>query len=176
MSSGSTETSTHQKLAKVCIQSLQSFLKEDICNLKMPGKARARVHAKDLDRYIPAHIQYACRHWASHLEQSKERIRDGDQVHMFLKCHFLHWLEALSLIGRMAESVTMVAALQTLVEVGDKEPEPDHYVDWSTSVKISKYPPFSTMHVDSLPTVSRSSMLHLSSFIVRQLFLHLRIM
>ena len=49
--------------------------------------------------------------------QSKGRIRDEDQVHTFLQHHFLHWLEALSLIGKIDESVAMVTALQALVDV-----------------------------------------------------------
>jgi len=51
------------------------------------------------------------------LRQSRERIRDGDQVHMFLKRHFLRWLEALSLMGKMSEAVTRIRILQRLVEI-----------------------------------------------------------
>jgi hypothetical protein len=113
------ERNTHHNLATICIQHLQSCLKKDICNLKMPGKARTEVH--DLDTYLPAHIQYACRYWISHLEQSNKRIRDRDQVHVFLECHFLHWLEALSFMGKIAESIDMVDTLRSLVEVGNLE-------------------------------------------------------
>src|ERR1051325_1268843 len=95
-----------------CIQCLQSNLKRDVCNLKMPGKARAEVNEKDITNFLPAHVQYACRYWVSHLLQSKSRIKDGDRVHTFLQYHFLHWLEALSLIGKMTESVAMITALQ----------------------------------------------------------------
>jgi len=112
------ETKMHRDTAMSCIHRLGSHLKKDICNLKQPGKARVEIDMNDIDTHLPAHIQYACRYWVFHLEQSKERIRDEDQVYEFLKCHFLHWLEALSLMGKAAESIVMVNILQTLVEVG----------------------------------------------------------
>ena len=31
------------------------------------------------------------------MHQSKIQVHDGDQVHLFLQKHFLHWLEAVSL-------------------------------------------------------------------------------
>ncbi|KIM95286.1 hypothetical protein OIDMADRAFT_183875 [Oidiodendron maius Zn] len=115
------EINTHQQLARLCIQRLQSHLKRDICNLKMPGKSRTDVRAEDLAIYLPAYIQYACRYWVSHLEQSKEQIKDGDEIHLFLKYHFLHWLEALSLIGKVEESITLVNTLQTLIRPENTE-------------------------------------------------------
>jgi hypothetical protein len=118
------EINTHQILANVCIRHLQTLLMEDICHLKMPGKARANVPTEVVDRYLPAHIQYACRYWVSHLEQSNERIRDGDQTHEFLECHLLHWLEALSLIGKISEAITTISTLQTLVEVRNPQKFP----------------------------------------------------
>ena len=84
-------------------------------------KGRIEIDTKDLDTFLPTHIQYACQYWVFHLEQSKERIRDRDHVYEFLMDHFLHWLEALSLIGKAAKSIRMVNALQRLVEVSRKE-------------------------------------------------------
>ncbi|TGO20796.1 hypothetical protein BPAE_0265g00110 [Botrytis paeoniae] len=43
-------------------------------------------------------------------------IYDDDQVHNFLKCHFLHWLESLSLIGRLQESIGMVDTLMAIID------------------------------------------------------------
>jgi hypothetical protein len=112
------EAKTHGELARLCIQCLQSHLKRDVCNLKMPGRARTEVDEEDITKFLPSCVQYACRYWVSHLTQSTARIRDGDQVHTFLRHHFLHWLEALSLIRKITEGVAMVTALQALVEVG----------------------------------------------------------
>jgi hypothetical protein len=113
------EMKTQGDLANLCIQRLQFHLKRDICNLKVPGKARTEINKDDITKFLPTYIQYACRYWVSHLIQSKGQIRDGDQVHTFLQHHLLHWLEALSLIGKIVESVAMVTALRALVEVSD---------------------------------------------------------
>ncbi|KAM3561804.1 hypothetical protein ARSEF4850_003037, partial [Beauveria asiatica] len=109
------EVKSHRVLVTDCILRLESFLKKDICNLKTPGNARSEVDTNDLETSLPAHIQYACLYWTSHLEQSKERIREGDHIHMFLKYHFLHWLEALSLMGRISEAIMIMRTLRTLV-------------------------------------------------------------
>ena len=45
------------------------------------------------------------------------RVRDDDQVYDFLTRHFLHWIEALSLMGRGSEIIDIIKTLQTLVEV-----------------------------------------------------------
>jgi hypothetical protein len=47
------------------------------------------------------------------------RIHDDDEVHVFLRKHFLHWLEALSLMNRIAEVIGHVDVLQSLVSVSD---------------------------------------------------------
>jgi hypothetical protein len=75
------------------------------------------VDAGIIGTALPADVRYACLYWVYHLEQSKRRVRDGEQVHLFLKCHLLHWLEALSFMGKIPESIAMIKTLQTLVEV-----------------------------------------------------------
>ena len=44
-------------------------------------------------------------------------LRDQDAVYTFLQKHFLHWLEALSLIGRISDSIAMIGNLQSVVAV-----------------------------------------------------------
>ena len=40
-------------------------------------------------------------------------------MHVFLQKHFLHWLEALSLINRIAEVIEYIGVLQSLVSVSN---------------------------------------------------------
>jgi len=40
---------------------------------------------------------------------------DNSVVHRFLKQHFLHWLEALALLGLISISLEFIATLQRLV-------------------------------------------------------------
>jgi hypothetical protein len=113
------EREAHERIANKCLQlmSKPKCLTENICNLQSPGTLRTEIGSRTVDAYLPAEVQYACRYWVYHLEQSKRRIRDGEQVHIFLQNHFLHWLEALSLIGDASESIAMVGTLQSILEV-----------------------------------------------------------
>lgn len=119
------EIECHKGIAQCCLRLLDSkdhsrdcdHLRRDICNLKMPGKVRMEVDAKTIRESLPPHVQYACLYWVYHLERSKDRVRDGGQVHLFLKRHFLHWLEALSLMGKISESIAMIGSLHSLLAV-----------------------------------------------------------
>jgi hypothetical protein len=46
---------------------------------------------------------------------------DGDAVHVFLQRHFLHWVEAMSLMGETAQCVRLLVVLQGLLAVRGTE-------------------------------------------------------
>ncbi|KAF7908239.1 uncharacterized protein EAF01_003994 [Botrytis porri] len=112
------EKDTHKKLATRCIELLSTGenLKKDICNVRTPEKPRADIDKQTIDFHLPSEIQYACQYWVYHLKESGSSIYDSDQVHNFLKCHFLPWLESLSLIGRLRESIGMVDSLLNIID------------------------------------------------------------
>ncbi|KAI9172832.1 Atypical/ALPHA protein kinase [Paramyrothecium foliicola] len=109
---------THKKLASDCLTLLieGGFLKKDICSLISPGKPRKVVEPQKITECLPKEVQYACLHWIYHLKASGGTIQDQDKAHQFLKRHFLHWLEALSLMGRIAESIQLMEDVQSVVE------------------------------------------------------------
>ncbi|RYP20635.1 hypothetical protein DL765_002706 [Monosporascus sp. GIB2] len=111
------EQETHAKLAVHCLQLLSAGgnLRRDICSLRMPGKPRSEVEPRVIDACLPPEVQYACLHWVYHLNHSRRVLRDGDEVHRFLVRHLLHWLEALSLLGRISGSIGMVDDLLGLL-------------------------------------------------------------
>ncbi|RKK63627.1 Vegetative incompatibility protein HET-E-1 [Fusarium oxysporum] len=112
------EKETHKKLAIRCLQLLMNdgYLKKDMCDLRTPGVARSDIDRCKIDESLPSEAQYACLYWVYHLKESHERIRDEDRAHKFLERHFLHWLEALSLIGRISESIGFIDQLQSIVD------------------------------------------------------------
>ncbi|KAH7459866.1 Vegetative incompatibility protein [Fusarium oxysporum f. sp. matthiolae] len=109
---------THKKLAIRCLQLLMNddCLRKDMCGLRTPGVARSDIDKEVINSCLPPEAQYACLYWVYHLKDSQERVRDGDQAHKFLELHFLHWLEALSLVGRIAESIGFIDELQSIVD------------------------------------------------------------
>ena len=111
----------HKILATKCLDrlSLGECLKKDICDLRTPGRPRANIDKQTIDAHLPLDIQYACQYWVYHSKECGSVIRDDDQAHNFLQCHFLHWLEALSLMGRMSESISMIDDLIAMLDVSD---------------------------------------------------------
>ena len=113
------EKKMHEKLASHCLQLLFSpkSLRQNMCNLIGPGILRSEVDDQIIGNALSPEIQYACRYWAHHLEQSGGRVCDGGLVHNFLKKYFLYWLEAMSLMGEASESIHIIDSLQLLTDV-----------------------------------------------------------
>ncbi|RFU77887.1 vegetative incompatibility het-e-1 [Trichoderma arundinaceum] len=93
----------HERLATRCRQLLCRALDENICGLERPGARRSEVSEETLGNILPQEIQYACRFWIYHVTKSESIVQDDDDWHSFLLSHFLHWLEALSFLGRISE-------------------------------------------------------------------------
>jgi hypothetical protein len=113
------EKKTHKALTESCLRLISSCLKRDICDLQMPGVLIREVERGRVEQYLPAHVQYACRYWVDYLTRSNISLCDDGQIHKFIQEHFLHWLEALSLIGKISEGVFMITMLQSLLTVSD---------------------------------------------------------
>ncbi|KAK2022662.1 hypothetical protein LX32DRAFT_709732, partial [Colletotrichum zoysiae] len=113
------EKAKHVDLLRCCLRVMtggsQFRLKNDICQLNEPGVLREEVDPGVIQQHIPQHLAYACMYWAHHLRNSQMRIRDEDEVHTFLTCYFVHWLEAMSWSWKRKEIVNTVLMLQDLV-------------------------------------------------------------
>ncbi|KAH8878509.1 HET-domain-containing protein [Thozetella sp. PMI_491] len=110
------EPATHERLAGRCIELLSSknTLKKDICSLWKPGVPLSEVDRRTIDQLLPPEAQYACLYWVNHLELARVLVQDSHPAYKFLKTHFLHWLEALCLLGKIHDSIGMVEALRKL--------------------------------------------------------------
>jgi hypothetical protein len=103
---------------------MNDYLRKDICGIRDMWKLNAEVQDLD-DRVatcIPAHLQYACRHWATHLSEASpcadsaaDDVCDG--LMLFLSVHLLHWLEVLSLTRRLAEALPALRRAQDWASV-----------------------------------------------------------
>jgi hypothetical protein len=111
------EVETHQRLAARCLAVMRRGLGKNICHLPSYGTARSEIDDQAINDHLPMEIQYACRYWMYHLQQGKFEIRDHDSIHSFLREHLLHWLEAMSILGMISESINSVDALHSLVQV-----------------------------------------------------------
>lgn len=113
------EQETHERLATQCLQLLLAgdTLKRDICGLRLPGAYRSEIDQQTINTALPPEVQYSCRYWVYHWKESKRRIKDGDLVDRFLTRHFLHWLEALGLLGQIREGSRMIDDLLSVLQV-----------------------------------------------------------
>jgi hypothetical protein len=108
----------HEALGRHCIRLLESgSLKEDVCGVVRPGTRRAEVTKKTVYAGLPEAVVYACRYWVQHIAASGERIADNDKVHRFLNKHLLHWIEALSWLGKASDVIHNLKTLQSIVDV-----------------------------------------------------------
>ena len=116
------ERQTHGKLADQCLQLLSQpgTLKNDLLNVRKLGIRRTEFSKQRVTDLIAPDVTYACCYWVWHLMESQENIRDDGLVHTFLKLHFLHWLEALSWLGRLSNVVAYISSLRSSVKVSGR--------------------------------------------------------
>ena len=106
-----------------CIRVMQrenGGLKRSICSLSSFGTLRTEIGPLAVQANLPTELQYACRYWASHLQQGHVKLEDQDQIHQFLKKHFLHWLEAMGVIGVVTEAIGIVNTILSMLWVSPR--------------------------------------------------------
>jgi hypothetical protein len=108
-------------LARKCISLLGDggVLKRDICGLGEAAKERATIDPQVIEDKLPKEARYAVLYWVHHLKRSAVTLHDEHIVLQFLRNHLLHWLEALSLLGRISESIKLIGDLQVLYIVSN---------------------------------------------------------
>jgi hypothetical protein len=94
-------------------------LKEDVCGVKTYGTRRAAVERRTVDEHLPDEVAYACIYWVQHVARSGRQLRSNDEVHQFLEKHILHWIEAMSWLGKASDVIHNITALKYLVDVSN---------------------------------------------------------
>ncbi|OHF03755.1 pfs domain-containing protein [Colletotrichum orchidophilum] len=107
---------THWQMALACLDLLSISLRYNMANLK-PADQRSTIANGVLEKQLPPHVRYACLHWFHHLELAGKPLQDDDAIHRFLQGKFLHWLEALSILGEADCGTRTPEKLLPLVEV-----------------------------------------------------------
>ncbi|KAL8885397.1 MAG: hypothetical protein Q9215_006747 [Flavoplaca cf. flavocitrina] len=102
---------------------MSTALKRNSCRLPTPGSSPKEVEGGMMDINLPKHVRYACEYWVDHLMGTKsdtraQYVRDSGKVHSFLEKDYLHWLEAMSLMGKMPRAVLMITEVARISELG----------------------------------------------------------
>ncbi|EDN05634.1 predicted protein [Histoplasma mississippiense (nom. inval.)] len=106
----------HELITRQCLSVMGYYLKKNICELESYGKSRTEIDPTTMARFLPPVLQYACRYWVYHLTQSSAPARKLNQVLLFLKEHYLHWLESMSILGLISETMNAMDALLQLTK------------------------------------------------------------
>ncbi|CRG92733.1 putative WD repeat-containing protein alr3466 [Talaromyces islandicus] len=109
------EKDAHRWLLISCIRLMSVALKKDICGLHAPGTSVETVPNHQIEQCLPPELQYACLYWGQHLFKSGSSVYDNDFIHQFVQEHLLHWLEALSLMGRVPEAILVMNSLSHML-------------------------------------------------------------
>jgi len=113
------EKATYERMATRCLELLSGsrHLRKDICNVAMSGIACIEADLAVIELALLADICYACLYWVYYVEQSGARMTESHLAYHFLQHYLLYWLEALALLGKISDSVTMIKSLQALSSV-----------------------------------------------------------
>jgi NACHT domain len=90
----------HTLLAQACLHAMRD-LRRNMCRIETPIIFQNKVanHSAHISRYISPHLQYACRHWASHLRCAMVSDLLVDLLNQFCSRYLLYWVEICSLLG-----------------------------------------------------------------------------
>jgi hypothetical protein len=104
----------HKILADSCLRLMAEHLRQDICDLRGPGVRVGQVDNRQIEQHLPSSLRYACCYWPMHVLQSDREFVDFDGVLAFLLKHLLHWLEALSVLGRLSVALSALRSIEQL--------------------------------------------------------------
>jgi hypothetical protein len=114
------EGQMHYTLTIRCLKVCQK-LRKNICMLESDGTKRVEIDQQTLEQYLPPELRYSCRYWAHHLTHCSQASNALSSALSFLKEHFLHWVEAMSLLGLISDVIGIINILQSAIEVSSMD-------------------------------------------------------
>lgn len=104
----------HIDLGRRSIDAMSKILKTNIYDLD-PGVESKDIKVPEKDPLGP--VRYSCEFWVRHLCEGGNQSLDDGAAFTFLKEHFLHWLESLSLIQKLPSAISSLRKLLLNAEV-----------------------------------------------------------
>jgi nucleoside-triphosphatase THEP1 len=112
----------HELLALKCLKLMNQSLKYNICEIPQALTVSRRESTNDpgnVDKISEA-LKYSCLHWAAHLAAAKVFDTDTilvDALRIFLHKHLLHWIECLSMLGKLQAGLKSIGSIATALSV-----------------------------------------------------------
>ncbi|KAE8325540.1 WD40-repeat-containing domain protein [Aspergillus sergii] len=108
------EKQAHHILYQYCLKVMSNTLRRDICCLEDPSTHVTDIKPSAVHGSLPEQVQYACSHWVDHLQQSDIVASNDIALYDFLRTHFVHWLEAMAIMGRIPIAIMILNNLTAL--------------------------------------------------------------
>ena len=115
------EKPIHIDMFSRSLQAMSRNLRKNVCNLLQHGPLTNEPRPVDLSMLTP--VRYSCIFWVDHLCHAvingshKNEIPQEKVIFDFLKEHFLHWLESLSLLGKISVGILGIRKVLDLIQV-----------------------------------------------------------
>jgi len=108
--------------ARATLQIMDSKLHTNICHLTNPSLLNREISdlSTRLASHVPEELSYSCQFWTEHLKGSSNKDPDLCQLFDdFVRNHFFHWLEVMSLMGEASNAVVATHNAKSWLSVSD---------------------------------------------------------
>jgi hypothetical protein len=106
-----------KKLLFIVSKLCEVSCRKNVCDFESPGTHRAGISLESPRQCLSTELEYSCRYWIYHLEHSEVSASDKKRIGLFLHEHFLHWAEAMILLGLASKVIRMLNILQMVIPV-----------------------------------------------------------
>lgn len=128
----------HHTIFSQCLNVLCNTLRRDVFNLKWPGISTKDISVPSPNPLAPA--EYACVYWVDHLVACKHdtiyrlSVKNREMLNIFVQRKYLHWLEALSILGRLSDGIHAMKRLEGWILVCRQD---DTNMEWPANIRLS---------------------------------------
>ncbi|KAL3432934.1 WD40-repeat-containing domain protein [Aspergillus tetrazonus] len=110
------EKEIHEFLTTQCLKLMRPSLNRNICNSPGEGTLRSEIDKGSVDFHLSHEMQYACRYWTQHLVKSQDLASALTVAFLFLKAHFLHWVETMNVLGLISKAIKTTKRLKSAAQ------------------------------------------------------------
>ncbi|KAK6330465.1 hypothetical protein TWF696_003356 [Orbilia brochopaga] len=109
-----TSQSHHNNVAKNCLFLIRKRLRQDVCDLKLPGFLSSELTSDHIR--VLFDMEYACCNWALHLNNQHDNLPQWlvAAVDSFFDRDLLHWIEALALLKKLGDGIAQLTHLDAV--------------------------------------------------------------
>ncbi|XXG98997.1 hypothetical protein Hte_005330 [Hypoxylon texense] len=103
----------HPTIFRKSLEAMSQYLRRNVYDLNDWSIPPNQIQPQAPDPLVA--VRYSCVYWVEHLAESQHgSLQDGEMVDRFLREHYLHWLEALSIMNSLPHGVLAMSKLKEL--------------------------------------------------------------